>query len=133
MSELTLQRIPFTVEADSRLRLLKSRTGITPNILCRIGFCMSLEEPGTPVLLPENSKQGREINRYTLLGKDDLIYVSLLMVRLQKDNISLVEIDDMFLAHINRGVEILAARVKSVSDLGFIFNSSSLPVSSFST
>ena len=69
MPELTLQRIPFTEEADSRLRLLKSRTGITPNILCRIGFCLSLEEPGIPSLLPEDFKQGREINRYTLLGK----------------------------------------------------------------
>ncbi|MBV5341493.1 MAG: DNA sulfur modification protein DndE [Deltaproteobacteria bacterium] len=118
MSELTLQRIPFTVEADNRLRLLKSRTGITPNILCRIGFCMSLEEPGVPFLLPVDSKPGREINRYTLLGKDDLIYVSLLMVWLQKDKISLTEVNDMFLAHINRGVEILAARVKSISDLG---------------
>ena len=118
MSELTLQRIPFTVEADNRLRLLKARTGITPNILCRIGFCMSLEEPGLPALLPEEYKQGREINRYTLLGKDDFIYVSLLLIRLQKDNIPLININDIFLAHINRGVEILTARTKSLADLG---------------
>lgn len=118
MSELTLQRIPFSGEADSRLRLLKSRTGITPNILCRIGFCMSLEEPGIPSLLAEDFKQGREINRYTLLGKDDLIYVSLLMVRIHRDKTPLDEVNDMFLAHINRGVEILSARVKSISDFG---------------
>ncbi len=118
MSELTLQRIPFTEEADSRLRLLKFRTGITPNILCRIGFCLSLEEPGVPTVLSEGFKQGREINRYTLLGKDDLVYVSLLLVRLNSENISLNKTNDMFLAHVNRGVEILAARIKSVSDFG---------------
>ncbi|HFD31325.1 MAG TPA: DNA sulfur modification protein DndE [Gammaproteobacteria bacterium] len=118
MSELTLQRIPFTTEADNRLRLLKSRTGITPNILCRLGFCLSLEEVGVPELLPEDYKQGREINRYTLLGKDDLIYVSLLLVRLQRDNISLDKVNDMFLAHVHRGIELLSARVKNVSNVG---------------
>ena len=120
MAELTLQRIPFTEEADSRLRLLKSRTGITPNILCRIGFCLSLEEPGIPSLLPEDFKQGREINRYTLLGKDDQIYVSLLLVRLDSDGISLTSVNDMFLAHVNRGVEVLASRLKSLVDLSVI-------------
>jgi len=117
MSELTIQRIPFTAEADNRLRMLKARTGITPNILCRVGFCLSLEEPGVPVVLPDDYTQGREINRYTLLGKDDLIYVSLLLVWLHKDKISLSKTNDMFLAHINRGVEILSARIKSIADL----------------
>jgi len=120
MSELTLQRIPFTVEADNRLRMLKARTGITPNILCRLGFCLSLEEPSAPTLLPEDYTQGREINRYTLLGKDDLIYVSLLAVRLHEDAVPLTKINNMFLAHINRGIEVLAARVKTIGDLGKI-------------
>lgn len=120
MPELTLQRIPFTMEADNRLRMLKARTGITPNILCRIGFCLSLEEPGMPAELPEPFKTGREINRYTLLGKYDQIFVALLKTRLLKDNLLLEEIDRMFLAHINRGVEILTARVKSVGDLGHL-------------
>ena len=118
MSELTLQRIPFTVEADNRLRMLKARTGITPNILCRIGFCLSLEEPGVPPLLPEDYPQGREINRYTLLGKEDMIYVSLLAVRLHMNGVPLAEINNMFLAHINRGIELLTARVKTMNDLG---------------
>jgi DNA sulfur modification protein DndE len=120
MYELNLQRIPFTEEADSRLRLLKSRTGITPNILCRIGFCLSLEEPGIPSLLPQDFKQAREINRYTLLGKDDQIYLALLATRLISDNTDSKKFDDMFLAHVNRGVEILAARVRSISDMGLI-------------
>ena len=120
MPELTLQRIPFSVEADNRLRTLKSRTGITPNILCRIGFCLSIEEPGIPPYLPENFKTGREINRYTLFGKYDQIFVALLITRMVRDNLSLVGIDQAFLAHINRGIEILAARIKSVSDLAHL-------------
>lgn len=117
MPELTLQRIPFTVEADNRLRMLKARTGITPNILCRIGFCLSLEEPGLPVELPEQFKIGRDINRYTLLGKYDQVFVALLTSRLTQDSLPLQEIDRMFLAHINRGVEILTARVKTLVDI----------------
>ncbi len=120
MPELTLQRIPFTVEADNRLRTLKSRTGITPNILCRIGFCLSLEEQGLPPELPNNFRVGREINRYTLLGKYDKFFAALLITRLTKDRIPLTGIDDMFLAHINRGIEILSARVKSVGDFGHL-------------
>lgn len=120
MSELTLQRIPFTVEADNRLRLLKSRTGITPNILCRIGLCLSLEEPSIPTLLSEDYQLGREINRYTLLGKDDQIYIALLATRLIKDNISLTNINTMFLAHINRGTQLLATRIKNLSDIAYL-------------
>lgn len=117
MPELTLQRIPFTVEADNQLRMLKARTGITPNILCRLGFCLSIEETGIPKEIPTDYKQGREINRYTLLGKYDSTYVSLLIARLLQDKISITKIDKMFLAHINRGVYMLASRVKSVTDI----------------
>lgn len=120
MSELTLQRIPFTVEADQQLRLLKTRTGITPNILCRIGLCLSLEEQNIPLPQENNFQLGREINRYTLLGKDDQIYISLLNIRLKNDNISLTQINEMFLAHINRGIKLLSARIKNIQDLGFL-------------
>jgi DNA sulfur modification protein DndE len=120
MHELTLQRIPITIEADNRLRSLKTKTGINPNILCRIGFCLSLEEPGVPATIGENTKFGREINRYTLLGKYDKVFTALLETRLIKDNIQNKEIDKIFLAHINRGVEILATRVKSVYALSLL-------------
>ena len=56
MPELSIQRIPFTVDADSQLRMLKARTGLTPNILCRLGFCLSLEEPGIPTDISNNEK-----------------------------------------------------------------------------
>ncbi len=117
MLELTLQRIPFTEEADNRLRQLKSKTGITPNILCRMGLCLSLEELPIPRVLPDTFKQGREINRYTLLGKHDTIFIALLTTRLVKDKLPLTDIDKMFLAHIHRGVEILSSRTKSLCDL----------------
>ena len=68
---MTLQRIPFTNDNDNRMRTLKARTGITPNLLARCGFCISLEEPGTPKRIEFNDDIGREINRNTLLGQFD--------------------------------------------------------------
>jgi len=123
MSVLKLQRIPFTFDADVRLRMLKGRTGITPNILCRIGFCLSLEEPGIPKLIKNNDEIGREINRYTLLHEYDLAYTCL-MVTWFNNKLNDLEgsIEDYFIAHMNRGVEILNARIKSLGDIANFFN-----------
>lgn len=117
MPELTLTRIPFSETADNQLRMLKARTGITPNILCRLGFCLSLEEQGLPAKLPQDFTVGREINRYTLLGRYDQLFVALLKTRLIEDGLSLAKVNQMFLAHINRGVDLLSARLKSVVDV----------------
>lgn len=114
--ELTLQRIPISVETDNRLRMLKARTGVNPNIICRISLCLSLEEKGRPNEFAEDYKSSREINRYTLMGKFDQVIVALLKTWIAKEEMSFNEIDKMFLAHINRGVGILAGRIKSISD-----------------
>lgn len=45
---MPLNRIYVGEEIDLRLRNLKARTGLTPNLLCRLGFCLSLAEPGVP-------------------------------------------------------------------------------------
>lgn len=118
MSELRLKRLRFSREADNWLRVLKSRTGITPNLLCRLAFCLSLAEPGTPsaAVYPEDSD--REINRYTLLGEYDAVFVALLRERLTEDGTRNTEsVDEQFRAHVHRGVMLLAARLKSLADL----------------
>jgi len=119
MRKLKLRRIPFTTSADIQLRGLKGRTAITPNILCRLGFCLSLEEPGIPKILGRNIEIGREINRYTLLGEHDLAYVSLLITWIKENHSEDLdgELDDYFVAHMNRGVEILNARLRNLMDI----------------
>ena len=118
MSTLRLRRLRFCQEAHNWLRVLKSRTGVTPNILCRIGYTLSLDEPGIPKpeSYPEDSD--REINRYTLLGEYDGAYEALLRQRTKDDDVSRDDdLDAQFRAHMNRGVLLLAARVKSLPDL----------------
>jgi DNA sulfur modification protein DndE len=43
-----LAKIRLTKDASNRLRFLAGKTGLTPNLLCRIGFCLSLEELKAP-------------------------------------------------------------------------------------
>lgn len=121
MEQLRLKRVKFSKEADTWLRVLKSRTDITPNLLCRVGYCLSLEEPGLPKneKYPEDSE--REINRYTLLGEFDEVFVALLRQRLQEDGIPLTEMDTQFRGHMHRGIVLLAGRAKSLSELQDLF------------
>lgn len=123
MHDLQLKRLKFSKEADTWLKVLKSRTGITPNLLCRIGFCLSLEEPGVPrpELYPEDSD--REINRGTLLGEHDTAFVALLRQRLADDGLlASASLDDQFRAHMHRGVILLAGRMKTLTELGEQFS-----------
>jgi DNA sulfur modification protein DndE len=96
--------------------MLKGRVGLTPNILCRIGFCLSLRDPIIPK--PENyDEDGQEINRYTLTGEWDKFFIALLKERLLTDGMDLKK--DLFpqlRAHINRGAISLFDRVKTIED-----------------
>ena len=123
MLTLSVRRLRFCQEADNWLRVLKSRTGITPNILCRMGFALSLDEPGLPNPDAYSEDSAREINRYTLLGEYDATYVALLRQRMIDDATAggdengERDIDAQFRAHMNRGVMLLAARIRSLPDL----------------
>lgn len=120
MPEMTLQRIQFTPDTDNRMRALKGRTGITPNLMGRMGYCLSLEEPGTPNPFDETAEMGREINRYTMLGEYDEAFIALLITWMQNKgykDYSAEEVNKLFLAHMNRGIELVSARLKTVADL----------------
>jgi len=109
-------KIRLTKDASNRLRFLAGRTGLTPNLLCRMGFCLSLEEPKTPNP-GEFPEEEREFNRYTLLGEYDAMYIALLRQRLYQDELGLDDLDGHFRAHLNRGISLLQQRVRSVADI----------------
>lgn len=113
---MKLNKIVLSTEASDCLKQLKGRTGLTPNILSRFGYCLSLEEPAIPdpSLYPE---EDREFNRYTLLGEWDELYVALLRQRMCKDGIPEDHIDGQFRAHLHRGVIALSRLVKSLADV----------------
>lgn len=114
---MNLNRLRVCEEADMRLRFLKARTGLTPNILCRLGFCLSLNDPTPPdpTQYPEDSP--REINRYTLTGQWDSLFVALLKERCERDGMIASDWEDQFRAHINRGVLQLYKQIHSLEDV----------------
>lgn len=122
---MKLTRLKVCQEVDQRLRHLRAVTGLRPNILCRLGFCLSLNEPTIPN--PEDYPQDseRELNRYTLTGEWDDYYVALLRERCAYDGLDINNgLEDQFRAHINRGVLILFQRVKNLNDLDRIVQES---------
>ena len=115
---MPLNRIYVSEEVDQRLRYLKVRTGLTPNLLCRLGFCLSLAEPGIPDSELYSDGQAREFNRYTLTGQWDLFFFSLLRERLAQDGMDLeADLESQFKAHLSRGVLLLCRRLKNLGDL----------------
>ncbi|NWJ46935.1 MAG: DndE family protein [Chloroflexi bacterium] len=112
-------KVYLSREVSSRLSLLASRLGMLPNLICRIGFCLSLEEPTIPDPRQfSGDKDGKEFNRYTLTGDWELLFNSLLKQRLAKDGLDpIADFDDQFSAHLGRGVLLLYDRVKSLKEL----------------
>lgn len=113
---MQVNKVKLSKPASDRLKQLKGRTGLTPNLLCRMGFCMSLNEPAIPD--PDTyDHDGAEFNRYTLLGEFDSLFVALLKQRAASDGIPTEELGEQFRAHLNRGVMTINAHLKSLRDL----------------
>jgi DNA sulfur modification protein DndE len=113
---MKLTRLRLTKDASNRLRFLAGKTGLTPNLLCRIGFCLSLGELTSPNP-DEFTDEDREFNRYTLLGEYDPLFIALLKQRSSDDGLDPGHLAEYFRAHMNRGVILLQQRVKSLSDI----------------
>jgi len=64
----------------------------------------------------------REIDRHTLTGPWDRLFVALVKERCQQDNLPLDDatLATQFRAHINRGVLLLYKRARSINDLALL-------------
>src|SRR5213078_4799106 len=109
---MKLTKLRLTKDASNRLRFLAGKTGLTPNLLCRMGFCVSLAEP-VPPNPADYAEEEREFNRYTLLGEYDSLFVALLQERCELDG-KRHKIEDAFRAHMNRGILLLQQRLKDI-------------------
>lgn len=112
-------KLKISKDATSRLRSIKQKTHITPNLLCRYALMQSLEDgPLGDIPLPD--QDGQEFNAYTLTG--ELTELLLALVRSVEERAGEPALsDDALMArvrgHIHRGVGALSVRVKSPSDL----------------
>lgn len=117
---MKLSQIKFSNRASTELKALKMRTGLTPNVLCRIGFCISAEDPTQvdPEGFPADSD--RIIDRHVLLGPYDALLVALMKERLHQDGLDPGDeelLGQHFRAHVHRGVHLLFKRAKTLSEI----------------
>ena len=113
---MDFKRIKLSQESTKKLKTFKNRTGLTPNIACRLALSLSISEKNIPSLELYDDDTGQEINRYTYLGEHELILLSLFRQWCHEFNITKEDYYNYLLAHINRGVEMLTNRVKGLDD-----------------
>ena len=111
------QKLNVSAETTIKLRTLKARTGLTPNITARLGLAMSLDEPGRPN--PATfATDGMEFNSYTLLGPYSSVIEALLRQRLHEDGADPDQpLSEALRAHVNRGVSLVYPRIKAIENL----------------
>jgi len=118
---LSFNRIRISQDTTRRLQMLKGKTGLTPNILLRLAFCYSLNDPKIPN--PRDYDQdGQELNRFTLTGEWDMFFLALMRERCIADGLDLErDLLPQFRAHLNRGVFSMYGRVREISDIQNLF------------
>lgn len=114
---MEFKRIRLSQESTNKLRTFKARTGLTPNISCRLALALSINEKNKLSLELYSDDTGQEINRYTFLGDQELMLLSLYTQWCNENNIARKNYYEYLIAHINRGVEMLTNRVKGLDGL----------------
>ena len=110
-------RIRISKNATNRLRMLKGKTGLTPNLLCRIALCYSLNNQHVTKLV-EIDEEGQEFNRYTLTGEYDSYFIALVKQRCLEEGLDPEkEFIKQFKMHLNNGILSIYSRINSLSDL----------------
>lgn len=101
---------------QSLLGLLKTRTGLTPNIVGRFAICLSLKDPSPPN--PEEfDEKGSEIHPSVMFGDYEDLFMVLMIKRLKKDGLDPQQyLNKMLRAHFNRGAIALFPRINNLSD-----------------
>ena len=113
-------KLRISADATSKLRFLRQRTGLTPNLICRIALMSSLED-GPIGNVPAPDEEGSEFNSYTLTGEHSALFIALTRwVEEQGGKDAQLPDSELLVrlrGHIHRGVGTLSVRAKSAADL----------------
>lgn len=116
---MRFNKLKISADSTSRLRSLRQRTGLTPNLLCRFAVMLSLEEgPIGSQRAPD--EDGQEFNAYTLTGEYNGVLAALLRFVEETEDESPLPNEELvtrFRAHIHRGVATLAVRARTPADI----------------
>jgi DNA sulfur modification protein DndE len=106
-------RFRISKRSTDVLKMIKGRTGVTPNILCRMALALSLRQ-GASAGDKDVDLEGSEFNMSTLFGDHHLVYE--VLVQQVHGALSPKEVQRVVAAHIDSGVDQLR-RVRSLGDL----------------
>lgn len=113
-------KLKISADATSKLRYLRQRTGLTPNLLCRLALMLSLEE-GPLGVSNAPDEDGSEFNAYTLTGEFNALFAALVRWVEEgpaaKKPLTNEELLGRLKAHIHRGVGTLSVRARSPVDV----------------
>ena len=116
---MKFSRIKLSVKSQNLLGRLRSRTGLTPNLLARFALCLSIKEKSIPIA-SQYDKEGNDIEPTVLFGEYESLYLGLMKNRLRKDGLSESELEselnEMTRCHINRGITALSPRIQNLGD-----------------
>ena len=107
------KRLRISKTATDNLKMLKSRTGVTPNILCRMALLLSLED-GPIGGRRTVDELGSEFNAPTLFGEFAFLFEALL--RQVHGQVDTKEAASIIMSHIDDGIERLR-KSRSLGDL----------------
>ena len=117
---MQITKFRISAESTGKLRVLRQKAALTPNLLCRMAMVSSFET-GPIGPYPVDVEEGQEFNAYTLFGADQPLFVSMLkLVESESAELPLDE-DDLLRrlrGHIDRGISQLAIRISSPADAG---------------
>lgn len=112
-----ISKFRVSSEATRKLKALQQRTGLTPNLLCRMAMVVSFEA-GKIGTVPD-TEESYEFNAYSIFGSDQPIYTTLLLwVETQGgETLEDQELVKRLRAHVDRGLGAISVRLKSPSDV----------------
>lgn len=113
---MKFNRLRFSKEASEALNKMKNRMGLNWNVICRIGFCISLNDMVEPNPANYKADGDIDIDRKILIGNEEELYIALLKQRCIIAGIDESQYVEYFKAHMNRGVILLSKRIGSVKD-----------------
>jgi DNA sulfur modification protein DndE len=114
---MKFNRMRFSREACDALNRMKGRVGLNRNILCRIGFSLSLNDLAEPDPNDYKGDGDFEVDRKILTGNEDELYVALLIERCVLAGVDKSQYFEYFKAHMNRGVILLSKRIGNIREL----------------
>ena len=113
---MRFSRLRMSARSQNLLAIVKSKTGITPNVSGRFALCLSLKDPSPPNP-DEYDEKGSEIHPSVLFGEYEDMYMALMVLRLRRDGLDPeIYLNRMLRAHFNRGSIMLHARIRDLDD-----------------